>query len=172
MGATERLRENSRHKGGDKAVGIGHAGAHRDEREHVQVARQQRLPAAHEEGPAGPQYDRRSESELHVVRERLIDPIVCAGDVRAHFEHEDGDREHKADPEPACHVDKFGVWSGIAPRELRLERHPADWAGAGTDLPDLRMHRTCVDRAFGNGLRLARAEIFLRIVDEFRPAAG
>ncbi len=131
-----------------------------------------RLPAAHEEWPACPQYDRRRESELHGVRERRIDPIVRAGEVRAHFEDEDRDRQRKTDPEPARHVDKFGIRTGVAARELRLERHAADRAGAGTELSDLRMHRTRVDGAFGDRLRLARAQIFLRIVDEFRAAAG
>ena len=34
------------------------------------------------------------------------------------------------------------------------------------------MHRAGVDGAFGDRLRLVRAQIFLRIVDEFRAAAG
>src|SRR5262249_651755 len=167
MGAAERPRKNAREKGSNEAVGIGHAGAHCDEREHVQVARHQRLPAAYEERPAGPENDRRGESELHVVRECRIDPVV-----RAHFEDEHGDREWKTDPEWARHVDKLGIRSGVAPGELRLERHAADRAEARTDLLDLRMHRAGIDRAFGNGLRLAPAEIFLRIVYEFGAAAG
>src|SRR5262249_9323510 len=72
----------------------------------------------------------------------------------------------------ARHVDKLGVRSGVAAGEFRLERHTADRAGARTDLPDLRVHRAGIDRAFGDGLRLAQVEILLRIAYEFRPAAG
>ena len=66
--------------------------------------------------------------------------------------------------------------SGLGPvvggRHFRLKRHAADRAGARADLADLRMHRAGVDRAFDNRLRRALAEIFLRIGDEFRAAAG
>ena len=42
----------------------------------------------------------------------------------------------------------------------------------GPDLADLRMHRAGVDRAFDDRLRLALAEIFLRVGGEFGAAAG
>src|SRR5581483_7806291 len=48
----------------------------------------------------------------------------------------------------------------------------ADGTGAGTGLADLRMHRARVDGAFDGRLRRARAQVFLRIADEFRAAAG
>ena len=60
-----------------EAVDVGDAGAHRDQREHVQIARYQRLPAAHEEGPAGPQHDRVSENTNWIqFDKRLVDPAV------------------------------------------------------------------------------------------------
>ena len=52
--AAKRLREDIRRDGADHAVDIGDARAHRDQGEHVEIARQQRLPAAHEERPARP----------------------------------------------------------------------------------------------------------------------
>ena len=63
-------RENARRERGDDAVDIGDAGAHGDQREHVEIARDQRLRAAHEERPAGPQHHRRGEGELDPVGRR------------------------------------------------------------------------------------------------------
>ena len=76
--AAERLGENSRHESRSQAVDIGNAGAHGDQREHVEIARSERLPSAHEKRPAGPQHYRRRESELNVIRWRRLDPIVGA----------------------------------------------------------------------------------------------
>ena len=84
----KRRRENAGRQRGDHAVGVGDAGAHRDQREHVEIARDQRLRAAHEERPARPQHDRRREAELDPVRQRRIDEAVPADDVRAHLQHE------------------------------------------------------------------------------------
>ena len=61
----------------------------RDQREHVEVAGDQRLPAAHEERPARPQHDRCGERELNPVRHRLVDERMTAKEVRAHLEHKD-----------------------------------------------------------------------------------
>src|SRR5262245_17779855 len=66
--ATKRLRERSGRERGDEAIDVGNTGAHRDQREHVEVACYEGLPAAHEEGPASPEDDRRRESKLNVVR--------------------------------------------------------------------------------------------------------
>ena len=71
--AAERRRKHVRRERRDHAVDVGDAGAHRDQREHVEIARDQRLPAAHEERPARPQHDRRGERELNPVRR-------CSGD--------------------------------------------------------------------------------------------
>jgi hypothetical protein len=79
-------RENIGRDGADQAVGIGHAGAHRDQGEHVEIARRQRLPAAHEKRPAGPEHDRGGEYELNPVRQGLVDPAVTAGKMTAHFQ--------------------------------------------------------------------------------------
>src|SRR5207253_5842543 len=57
---------------------------------------------------------------------------------------------------------------------LRLERHATDRAGAGTDLPDLGMHRAGVDRAFrhGHGGACGLVQIAGGIGGELRSAAG
>ena len=60
----ERSREDLRRQGRDHAVEPGHAGAHGDQREHVQAAVHERLPGPHEKGPARPQDDRRRERHL------------------------------------------------------------------------------------------------------------
>ena len=141
-------REDAGREGGDQAVEIGHARAHADEREHVEVAREQRLVAAHEERPAGPQHHRRGEGELDVVGVCLCQPRAGRHEMAAPFDCHDGERQRQADPEAACHVGQFGIGAGVGGGELGLERHTADWAGAGTDLADLRMHRAGVDGAF------------------------
>jgi len=64
-----------------------------------------------------------------------------------HFERQYGNREHDPDPEAAAHVEIFRTRSLFCCRDLRLERHAADRAVAGTRLPYLGMHRTSVDRA-------------------------
>ena len=120
----------------------------------------QRLPAAHEERPAGPQHDGRGERELNPVRQRRIDQAMAADEMAAHFQHDGRQREHEADPEAARHVGEFGIGRRIEARDLRLQRHAADRAASGADLADLRMHRAGVDRAFRHrGFRLA---VFLR----------
>ena len=69
--------------------------------------------------------------------------------------------------------------SGLGPvsavGELRLQRHAADRAGAGADLPDLRVHRAGVDRAFRHRrgrLAVGRLEIFRGVGGELGAAAG
>jgi hypothetical protein len=169
--AAECFRENPRQDGGDKAVDVGNACAHRDQGEHVQAAIHQRLPAANEKWPASPQHYGRCERALDVIRKFRIDPVVGAENVRAHFHRENRDRQDETDPESAHHVDELGVGAGIAARDVRLKRHATDGAGTGADLTDLRMHRAGVDRAVRHHLRLAVAEIFLGINGELRPAA-
>ncbi len=55
--SAESGREDMRGDGGDEAVDVSHTGPHRDQGEHIEVAGQQRLPAAHEKRPARPDYD-------------------------------------------------------------------------------------------------------------------
>ena len=78
----ERRRKDAGRDSGDDAVDPGDAGAERDQREHVEVAGDQRLPAALEERPARPQHDRRGEHQLHPVRSPAA-RSACAGRRRA-----------------------------------------------------------------------------------------
>ena len=116
--AAKGRREQAGQQDRDDAVEPRHAGAHRDQREHVQVAGEERLPAAHEERPARPQHHRRGEHELQPVRPVLAEQHVEIGEVAAHFERDDRQRERKPDPEPARHVGKLGIGR-------RLRRRPA-----------------------------------------------
>ena len=50
----KRIRKNARHGGGDHTVDVGDSHAQCDEREHVQVASDERLPPTDEEWPAAP----------------------------------------------------------------------------------------------------------------------
>ena len=170
--AAEGVRENAGRESGDQAVAVSHADAHADQREHVEIARDQRLRAAHEERPAGPQHHRRGEGELDVIRQRRLDPIVRPDEVPAHFQHHHGQRQDEADPEPARHVGELGIGAAVGGGDLGLQSHAADRAGAGADLPDLGMHRAGVDGAFDHRLGFALAQIFLRVGDELGAAAG
>ena len=173
--AAEGRREDVRRDGAYQAVDVGDAGAHRDQREHVQIARHQRLPAAHEEGPTGPQHDRGGEHKLDPVRQRLVDPAVRAHQVAAHLQHDRRDRKRQADPEASRHVGKFGIGRRIQARDLGLQRHAADRTVAGADLADLRMHWASVDRSgrrFGGPFLVRLAEVLLRSGLEFGPASG
>ena len=102
-------REDAGRERRDDAVDPGHARAHGDQGEHVEVARDERLPAAHEERPAGPEHHRRRQQHLDPVRGLLRDEVVEPGQVAAHLQRDDRKRQHEPDPEPARHVDEFVV---------------------------------------------------------------
>ena len=161
--AAEGGREDSGRDRADDAVDIGHAGAHRDQREHVEIARDERLPAAHEERPAGPQHHGRCKGKLNPVRQCRIDPAVAADEMAAHFEHDRGQREHEADPEAARHVGEFWIGRSVQACDLRLKRHSADRTASRANLADLGMHRAGVDRAFRHGC--FRPAVFLQMSD-------
>ncbi len=163
-------REEAGRERGDDAVDVGDASAHADQREHVEVARDQRLRAAHEERPAGPQHHGRGESELNPVGDRRREPVHA--EVAAHLDHHHRQCQHEADPEAPRHVGELGIGTGGSAWHLWLERHAADRARARTRLADLWMHRAGVDRAFDDGRRFARLQVLLRIGNEFRAAAG
>ena len=61
--------KQTRRDGCDRAIDIGHADAHRDQREHVGAAELYRCPAALEKRPAAPQHDGRRQRELDPVAE-------------------------------------------------------------------------------------------------------
>ena len=171
--AAEGRREPAWRDGANEAVEIGHAGADRDQGEHVEIAREQRLPAAHEERPARPDHHGRGEDQLNPVRQGRVDPAVTADQMTSHLEDHRRKREREADPEAPRHVGEFGIGRRIEARHLGLQRHAADRAASGADLADLRMHRAGIDRAFRRlGLRPAVAEIGVGVGGEFGAAAG
>jgi hypothetical protein len=98
---------------------------------------------------------------------------VEAGKMRAHFQDDERYRECRADPEAACHIDQFFIRSGFGCGAYRFERHAADRAGARAHLPDLRVHRTGIDRARRRGrCGLGFAQILCWIGDELAAAAA
>ena len=106
---TEACREAFRGEGSDYAVEVGNARAHRDQRKHVEIAREQRLPRPHEERPTRPDHDRRGKHQLDPVRQGLIDPTMTTDEVTAHFQNDHRQREHEANPEAPRHVGKLGI---------------------------------------------------------------
>jgi hypothetical protein len=101
---------------------------------------------------------------------------VQVGQVPAHFERNDRNRQNEADPEPPRHVDEFRARTALGRSHERLQRHAADGAITGAGLPDLWMHRAGVDRPLGNGggrrLLGFRTNIFGGIGCKFFPAFG
>ena len=171
----ERFGEAPWQQRADQAVEVGRARSQGDQREHVEVARAQRGPAAHEEGPAAPEHDGSGESELspeqHSRRERTRERLP-----REHLGHGDpeyGRGQREAHPEAARHVVELwiGLFVGEA-RAHRLERHAAHGTGPGTLLPDLGVHRTGV---LGGrvGARSSRtlSQVALRVLAELLQAA-
>ena len=158
----------------DRAVDPGDAGAHRDQREHVEIARDQRT-ASRARRTASPPTARPAWRARTGSSWTASDSTpVCAEEMAGHFEHDDRKRERKPDPEAPRHVGKLGIGAGVGGGQFGLERHAADRAGARPDLADLRMHRAGVD---GAGRRRARRFALCRDTSrgsagEFRAAAG
>ncbi len=134
--AAEGGREYAGREGGGEAVDVGDAGAHGDQREHVEIARDQRLRAAHEKRPARPQHHRRGEGELDVIGDGGRDPMRA--EMAAHLDDHHRQREREANPEAPRHVGELGIGAGVGCGHFRFERHAADRAGAGAGLADLR----------------------------------
>ena len=169
--------QGARRQHGEDAPAECRRRAEGDQGEHVQVARHEGLPAAHEEGPAAPEHHRRRQQELNPERRRRIDPPRQGGrDHLAHGERKDGDGQDQAHPEPPGHVDQLGARPLVGGERLeRLERHPALGARAGSDLADLRVHGTRVDprvgMAAGGRCGGRRYQEFRRVSDEPLAAA-
>ncbi len=171
---TQRGWKNVRQESRDDAVSPSDAGADGDEREHVEIARLDRLPSSLEEWPARPQHDRRREGKLQQVGCSRVDQMVQPEEMAAHLQNENGRGEHEADPEAARHVREFRIGSGVGGDDVGLERHATNRARTRSDLPDLGVHRAGVNRAFRYGLggSLSGTEILRRVGDEFRAAPG
>ena len=146
--ASEGLRKDARRYSCDHAIDPGDACAHSDQREHVEMARDQRFGAAFEERPAGPQHNRRGEHELNPVRRLLADQPMEVEQVAAHFQGQYGDSQRQPDPEAPGHVDKLWILSRFRNDDIGLESHAADRASPWFELANLRVHRAGVDSAF------------------------
>ena len=95
--------------------------------------------------------------------------------MTGHFKGCDRRGKRQPDPETPRHVGELGVRPDRRARDFRFQRHAADRAGARPDLPNLRVHRTSVNRSGRRGLRRRRrlrADVALWIGDEFLAALG
>ena len=88
----------------------------------------QRLPAAHEERPAGPQHDRGREHELNPVRQRRIDQTVAADEMAAHLQH---DRRERQAPRRSRSAGSCRRARGSARRRGSRPRAPAPCRRSG-----------------------------------------
>ncbi len=77
----------------DDAVAISDACAHGDQREHIEVARDQRLDAAYEERPAAPQHHGRRQHKLRIRRN--VAGQMQQTEMPAHIERHDRQREQR-----------------------------------------------------------------------------
>ena len=168
--------EDAGSEGGGEAVEVGRAGAQGDEAEHVEAAVYDGSPGALEEGETGPEDDGGGEGELNPGGDVGRHDAVQAesGDVPAHFQHHDGDGEHRPDPKAAGHVHQFVVDLDLGRDGDGFQGHAAFGAASGPDLADVRVHGAGVN-GVGHGLGFggrAVGQIFSRIGGEFFPAGG
>ena len=157
----------------DQTVEERSADADRDQREHVEMTRLERRPAAHEERRARPQHDRRGERELQPRRACRADQMQPE-QVGAHRQSQERNRQHRRHPEAPREIDQFGIGRIVERRRFGFERHAANGASARSFLTDLRVHRTRPDRArrrMDDRTRNVR-QVAPRIGDELRPAAS
>ena len=161
MRPSHRVGKGARRQGRDDAVDPGDAGAHGDQREHVEVQGAQRMVGAHEERPAGPQHHGGRQHELGPVRDQGRDQPVHVDQMGPHLQHENRQGQRQADPEAPLHVDQLRVGRRFGGDVERFQRHAADRAGARADLAHFGMHRAGVDRVGIDGRR--RRGRFLQI---------
>ena len=146
--------EHVGHHHRDGAEGERGPDANGDQREHVQLPRQERTPTATEKRPTRPPHHGSGESELQPTRCLAIDPrIVRHGrNQMRHGENEYGQGQRGADPEPPRHVAQLGVVIFVVRRgrnRFSLQRHAALRAVAGMILLHLWMHRARIDDCRG-----------------------
>ncbi len=123
----ERRRKQLRRQRADHAVEPGHAGAHRDQREHVEIARDEGIPAAHKERRARPQHHRRRQHEGNPVR-----PLAATPDASGR----DGCPSRSRTPEASAPARSRIAWScrsiqDRAHRRARPVRAPAPCRRSG-----------------------------------------
>jgi len=123
----ERVREHARRQRRDDAVAKRRADADADQGPHVEVARPQRLPAAHEEGPTRPQDHGCTQCELDP---RTDLGIQRGNAVAEHRKDQHDQRQRQCPPEPPTEILKPRVCIVIA-RQPRLQGHSPDRAESG-----------------------------------------
>ena len=126
----------------DEAVEIRRPDTDCDQRKHVGTAVDHRCPAAFEQGPAGPEDDRRREGQL---------------DNRVDFEHpqnENRQAQSGANPESPGHVRELGILLFLGRDHFGFERHAAFRTRTGTGLANLRVHGTGVETLNDLGWRI------------------
>ena len=133
-------------------------------------------PATDEKRPAGPQDYRRGEHQFEPDGGTVAEPVVHRqSGHRPHRYHQKRQRQRRAEPEPAGEIDQFRIGTFVARRHAhRLQRHPADRAGAGTFLHDFGIHRAGEHRAGGGvrgGFPVSARQIVYRVGGEFVVAA-
>ena len=172
MFVTKSRREQTRCDRSEQAVAVGNARAEGDQREHVEIARDERLRATHEERPTAPQHCRRRERELHKTGNAVRQ--MQQAEMAAHIQRDDRQRQRQRNPEAARHVGEFAAVGFAA--KFRFKRHATNRAGARSDLAYFRMHWASVDRVRRRAGRwrcwLAFVEIFHRVGCELAAAAG
>ncbi len=173
----ESLGEDPRGKYRNDAEKIGRTDPYGDQREHVQVARHQRVIAASQERPACPENHRRSQAEFNPEGRALAKHVSqeAEPDQRSHRQDEQRNRQCRPNPETALEVDQFRIRAFVTRgHALRLERHAAEGAAARSHLFDFGVHRARKDRPCGSFLGHApvrAGEIMLRIGRELVVAA-
>ena len=154
----------------DNAVAIGDAGAHGDQREHVEVARDQRLNAAHEKRPTAPQHHRRRQNKLCIRRN--VTGQMPKTEMPAHIEHHDRQRQQRRDQQAARHV---GELAAVVRLRLLPARAPCRRSGKSLGrfggFPDASGRcRSCLRARVSAGA--APCRYFSGIGDKLAAAAG
>ena len=147
------------HAAGDdnhRAVDIGCADPHADQREHVGAGVDDRVPHPLKERPAAPEHDRRCQHEAEPVHRGHADAVAqrAAAHHVAHREEKHRRAQHDADPEPAGHVHELWIRCVGQIGDAGFERHAAFRAGAWTIRDDLGVHRAHpLSAGIGAGIR-------------------
>jgi hypothetical protein len=138
-----------RNYSGEDAIEIGRASAKGNQREHVEAAMHNRLPASDKERQSAPQNHRSCESKLDPCPHSRREQVLHRHGRQKYGDHESEHRhgESDADPQPPCHIGQLwvGVFGGYLPR---FECHAADGTRAWCISHDLRVHRAGVFGTF------------------------
>src|SRR5215831_7828881 len=136
--------EKARHECRNHAVEVGSPGANRNECEHVQAAIDDGGPSARKEWPATPEYDWGRQDQLHPGEEMHREGMLhwLAWEHLGHRQQQERHRQAQTDPEPAGHVDQFGIRLLFQTHALWFEGHPTDGASTWLRSDNLRVHGT------------------------------